>query len=134
MELLSDKDFLDVKGRLIQPNILRILRLEYYEIRHSNFLAWLLDNNESHNCGSLFSAQLLNVLFPCSSTKNMQYEIFREKDNIDLMLINPDQVLIIENKIKAKDQKKQLSSYRSYAKEKYPTHSNSKQTCRASGG
>lgn len=35
-------------------NIFKILRVDNYEIRHSNFLTWLFDKNASHNIGTEF--------------------------------------------------------------------------------
>ena len=35
-------------------NIFKVLKLDNYEIRHSNFLAWLLNPEETHNLGYEF--------------------------------------------------------------------------------
>ena len=123
MNLLTDKCYLKVKEEILCPNIFNILSLEYYEIRHSNFLAWLLDSNESHACGSLFSSVLLEILFPKSSINNVDFSIYRERENVDLLLESPSEVLVLENKIRAKDHENQLSGYRSHIQAKYPRHS-----------
>ena len=125
MNLLTDKCYLKVKEEILRPNIFNILSLEYYEIRHSNFLAWLLDSNESHACGSLFSSVLLKILFPKSSINNVDFSIYRERENVDLLLESPSEVLVLENKIRAKDHENQLSGYRSHIQAKYPMHSKS---------
>ena len=122
MDLLTEKSYLEVKNKIYHPNIFSILRLENYEIRHSNFLAWLLDNNESHACGSLFSSVLLEILFPDKSASNNDFSIHRERGNIDLLFESTREVLVLENKIMAKDHESQLSGYRSYIQAKYPKH------------
>ena len=48
-------------------NIFKVLRLENYEVRHSNFLAWLFDNAASHKMGITFFGiigQFLKNLIP----------------------------------------------------------------------
>ena len=46
--LLKDEDFDKLDLGLKNPNIFQILRITKNEIRHSNFLSWLLDPNQSH--------------------------------------------------------------------------------------
>ena len=52
--LLNDIEFDELDLGLKKPNIFQILSITRAEIRHSNFLAWLLDPNESHKLGGLF--------------------------------------------------------------------------------
>ena len=53
-KLLKDEDFDKLDLGLKNPNIFQILRISKNEIRHSNFLSWLLDPNESHKLGDIF--------------------------------------------------------------------------------
>ncbi len=46
--LLNDNNIKELNKEINKFNPFRILRLENYEIRHSNFLAWLLNPNASH--------------------------------------------------------------------------------------
>ena len=46
--LLNDDDFERIEIGLKAPNIFSILGVSRTEIRHSNFLGWLLDPNGSH--------------------------------------------------------------------------------------
>lgn len=114
MQILQDHKYIEAKKILSSPNIFKILSLENYEIRHSNFLGWLLDSNETHQCGNLFQKSMLAVLFPdfTISSSEAYFNVSREKNNIDIQLDNEKTVLVIENKIKAKDHKNQLYSYR----------------------
>lgn len=44
--LLKDEDFDRLDLGLKNPNIFQILRITKNEIRHSNFLSWLLDQED----------------------------------------------------------------------------------------
>ena len=113
MQILNDPCFAKIKSKLLAPNIFKVLSLENYEIRHSNFLGWLLSADESHQCGTLFLEKMLEVLFPDYLTSSTaSFDVSREKNNIDIALENESTVLIIENKIKSKDHSNQLNSYR----------------------
>ena len=47
-ELLIDPNFEKLELLRNQPNIFEVLKLQHYEIRHSNFLGWFLDPNDNH--------------------------------------------------------------------------------------
>ncbi|HVZ93516.1 MAG TPA: PD-(D/E)XK nuclease family protein, partial [Phycisphaerales bacterium] len=57
--VVENEDLLQLEELLGRFNIFDALRLERVEIRHSNFLAWLLDPGESHGVGDLFLKALL---------------------------------------------------------------------------
>ena len=46
--VIENDDLLELESHIGRFNIFDALRIERMEIRHSNFLAWLLDPNESH--------------------------------------------------------------------------------------
>ena len=52
--LLNDVDFDKLDLGLKNPNIFSILRITRNEIRHSNFLSWLLNPKGSHGLDDLF--------------------------------------------------------------------------------
>ena len=110
-ELLSCSDFLYIQKKINEPNIFHILSNTGYEIRHSNFIAWLLDAKESHCCGTLFSAELVAKLAAVNNPK-AEWKILREKHNIDLILTSPEETVVIENKTYSKDAPNQLKKYR----------------------
>ena len=60
--LINDIQFDELDLGLKQPNIFKVLGASKAEIRHSNFLAWLLDPNESHNLGGVFLKRFLRNL------------------------------------------------------------------------
>ena len=112
MTIFRDKDYLKIKEKLESTNIFKVLGLENYEIRHSNFLAWILDPYETHNLGSSFCKKLIQELFPEFSGEINDISIIRERHNIDILIECSNDILVIENKIKSKDHFKQLQKYR----------------------
>ncbi len=115
-----------LEDKLKEPNIFSILKMESYEIRHSNFIAWLLDPNESHNLGHSFLKPFLEDIFSenkvdfiknyyideyISKIELQNIKIFREYYNIDLLVISDEFVICIENKIFAQEHSDQLSKY-----------------------
>lgn len=115
-----------LEDKLKEPNIFSILKMESYEIRHSNFIAWLLDPNESHNLGHSFLKPFLEDIFSenkvdfiknyyideyISKIELQNIKILREYYNIDLLVISDEFVICIENKIFAQEHSDQLSKY-----------------------
>lgn len=103
-------------------NIFSILRREHEEVAlHSRFIYELLNPQGDHKMKSFFLSELLrcisqrehNQTFPVISLSNLgSSRVFREKDNIDLLIFTPDgSTIIIENKINAADQPRQLERY-----------------------
>lgn len=61
-ELLLDEDFIILISKTGRLNVFYALQLQNQEIRHSNFLAWLLNPNESHKLGDAFLKELLQIV------------------------------------------------------------------------
>lgn len=107
-------------------NIFRVLKLENYEIRHSNFLAWLLDPNETHKMGGIFFQDFIKLVNQ-KTNKNLCYKnsdeiiVKREADYIDILILNKAQkyLVLIENKIQSKQHSDQLEKYYNVIKEKF---------------
>ena len=122
-ELLNDIDFDKLELGLKTPNIFQILSVARTEIRHSNFLGWLLDPNGNHGLGRLFLTKFLRGVstsevateldeFDIDRLNFNNVEIRREWKNIDLLLVFDTLVICIENKIDSKDHSNQLAKYR----------------------
>ena len=107
-------------------NIFKITGMENQEIKHSNFLSWLLNANQNHKLGDFFIKKFLfniiknskneEVLKEMFSTKEKSltdillldfydFNIYRESNNLDIFLISKEQktTITIENKIFAKE-------------------------------
>lgn len=121
-KVLLDKYF----QREQQFNIFRVLKLENYEIRHSNMFAWLLTPSQSHGINAAFFKKFLNTV---SSKSNVEIKydesdiikVYREQDNIDILVVNEtkEYLLLIENKINSNQHDDQLERYAQIVKQKF---------------
>jgi hypothetical protein len=110
-------------------NVLDVLHLARHELRHSDFIAWLLRPGESHGLGDSFGHFLLQVLkakganVPDASTELRldDLEVLRERENIDVVAISERHrfVLLLENKLKARESDTQLIRYREFLHRHY---------------
>ena len=121
--LLKDEDFDKLDLGLKNPNIFQILRITNNEIRHSNFLSWLLDPKESHKLGDIFLKRFLREVFSSDKFGEIdqidvegmnlsKVEIQREWKNIDILIILEGVVVCIENKVLSKEHSNQLKRYK----------------------
>lgn len=129
--LVNDISFEKIELTLRQPNIFNALAIERRELSHSNFLSWLLDSDGSHGLGSLVLGKFLRDIFSDNRATTRTFfdadlldkrtvEVRREWRNIDILLILPDDVIAIENKVDTKDHSGQLSRYRQTIAEAFP--------------
>lgn len=127
--IVENDDLLELEQHIGRFNIFDALRIVEREVKHSDFLAWLIDSNESHGQGGLFLRAVLMDLFKAARETGFAcpvspieldgeelrgVEIRREWRNIDL-LIRCDQprfVVAIENKIRSGEHSNQLARYR----------------------
>ena len=120
-------------------NIFNILKVETAEIRHSNFLEWLLDCNAGHKLGNKILNAFLDKLnskdeniekikdFPFWTQGIEEYTVEREKDHTDILIVSKERkfVICIENKTESmehntgKGNKKQTYDYREHILENY---------------
>lgn len=135
------KDFARLHRKFTQFNPLKVLRVDQFEIRHSNVLAWLLDPNENHQMGSFFIKKLVSRLVIHVENEEkvdnldllsflhasfFDTEVYREVKTgnnryIDFLVVVPSQriVLVIENKFHAGESQGQLEDYLTYAQDQY---------------
>ncbi|MCQ6265126.1 PD-(D/E)XK nuclease family protein [Fictibacillus sp. WQ 8-8] len=140
-QLDHSKEFAALHQKFHQFNPLKVLRVDQFEIRHSNVLAWLLDPSENHKLGSFFVSKLLSRLVTRveneDKTENFQFldyldhsygnvEVYREVKTttgryIDLVVVDTTQklVLVIENKFHTGESLGQLDDYITYARSIY---------------
>lgn len=132
--VVDNDDLLNLEERIGRFNIFDALRIERVEIRHSNFLSWLLDPAESHGQGSMFLKAILMDLLKAAPPELRPLspveldgeelrgvEIRREWKHIDLLIKceTPPFVVGIENKIDSVEGKDQLSTYKSVLSEHF---------------
>jgi len=134
--VVENEDLLALEQRIGRFNIFDALRIVDAEIRHSNFLGWLLDPSEAHNQGGLFlRAILMDLLRQSEPPQRPQglspitldggelrgVEIRREWRNIDLLIKcdEPRFVIAIENKIRSGEHSDQLERYKKIIREQF---------------
>lgn len=96
-------------------NIFRLLRQETDEVGlHSRFLASLLDPRGSHGMGDAFLRLFLTTCGIAPGSLHIPTaRTLRERYRIDILIRNDQEAIIIENKIRAGDQNRQLERYAS---------------------
>ncbi|WP_086482012.1 PD-(D/E)XK nuclease family protein [Oceanospirillum sanctuarii] len=95
-------------------NLFKVLRSESDEVRlHSRFLCHLLDPNQNHGLGTKTLYLFLKTLnIDLQESELTGAEVYPEYQNIDILIkTQTGKAIIIENKIYALDQPKQLSRY-----------------------
>ncbi|HEV3470301.1 MAG TPA: PD-(D/E)XK nuclease family protein [Pyrinomonadaceae bacterium] len=133
--LVGNKELDELSARLNQFNILRVLRIERAEIRHSNVLGWLLSPRESHGLSDTFIRRFISTLLLDNGQADfglspatvelmdlVDAEVRREWRNIDLIVYSKSNqlVILIENKIRSKESEGQLRRYKAIARQSFP--------------
>ncbi|HZW09877.1 MAG TPA: PD-(D/E)XK nuclease family protein [Phycisphaerales bacterium] len=131
----ENDELLQLEELIGRFNVFDALRIARAEIRHSNFLAWLLDPAESHGQGDLFlKAVLMDLLrqappslrplspVELDGDELRGVEIRREWKNIDLLIRceKPAFVVAIENKVDSGEHSGQLSRYAGIVHQQFP--------------
>ncbi len=136
--VLDNEDLARLEELTSQFNIFEALGVVRQEIRHSNFLAWLLNPAQSHGLGDSFLRGFLlktsvkvseggsNTISPIdvdvwdlSAT-----DVRREWKNIDITLLDKSNkfVCVIENKIYSAEHSGQLCRYRELVQKEFPEY------------
>jgi hypothetical protein len=129
--LLNDLDFETIELSLKEPNIFQALSASRSELRHSSFLAYLLDPKKNHGLNDVFLKKFLQDIFNDKKSDRRdafdvefvnasEAEILREWRHIDILIKMPHDVVVIENKIDSKDHSNQLLKYKTVAEELFP--------------
>ncbi|MGP2361291.1 PDDEXK-like family protein [Acinetobacter junii] len=107
-------------------NLIKIMGMATSEVHtHTPIIADLLNPKGSHGQGDIFLKIFVERFSP-NFDINTKVVVEREKregkDQFDILIRNDHQIMIIENKIYASDQSRQLNRYYSYciAKNKQP--------------
>ena len=129
-EKLKKVNLIEAENGTNDFNVFSVLGLEKKEvILHSKLLAELLNPNGSHGMGSYFLSSFLEKLneeleikFSLDELDKTTIEIEKDtngKGRIDIFIETPNDVIIIENKIYAGDQEKQLKRYNEFLSENF---------------
>lgn len=123
--VVDNEDLEKLETLLAQFNIFEAIGVTRQEIRHSNFLAFLLDPAKGHRLNDVLLKRflkqvLLNTEHPPLSPVEIDIanltdaEVRREWRNIDILIHSPGSkiVCVIENKVGSQEHSNQLTRYR----------------------
>ncbi|MEK4664643.1 PD-(D/E)XK nuclease family protein [Priestia sp. FSL H7-0729] len=134
--ITNNESFDLLNSKLNEFNPFKIMKIDKFEIRHSNILAWLLSPSENHFLNDMVLKKIITeIICRDIDIKNhsMQVtdvllssfhdvEVLREWRNIDIIVISKSNefVLFIENKVHARLESHQLEKYINLVKDNYP--------------
>ena len=132
--LVNNKDLETLENRIAEFNIFESMGAVRQELRHSDFLSFILNPDENHGLHELFLKRLLQKGSMLSDEINInaieidtadysEVEIRREWNNIDILISNPliPIVCAIENKLFSGEHSDQLKRYKNIIKTEFPT-------------
>jgi len=106
----------NISSNAMQLNIFTLLREIHDEVNlHSVFLAELLNPFGTHNCGTMFLERFLELVgipLEAQEVRTVQQEFH----HMDIFISTDSDCIIIENKIYAGEQPKQVQRYYNFAK------------------
>lgn len=131
LSLVNDVRFDELELLLEDVTFFEIIGASKAEIRHSNFLAWVLDPNASHGLGEAILKRFLRLLtsddrvgsiseIEVESFNYSSVNILREWRNIDLLIEFDEVVICIENKLYSKEHSNQLKRYFNLIDKEFP--------------
>lgn len=134
--LLQDEDLERLETLAQEFNIFEVLRVVKQEVRHSNFLAWLLDASANHGLSDYFAKLFLwkttslargqgidsLSLIDIDALDLTRMQVRREWRGIDILLDAREQAFVcaIENKVEAAEHGDQLARYAKACSAEFP--------------
>ena len=133
--IIDNPDLERLEALLDQFNIFEAIGATHVELRHSDFLAFLLNPDQPHGLGDTFVKRLLQKSLGSASSNDVPItpidldiwdldglEVRREWRNIDLLLLDEEHeiAVIIENKIKSSEHSNQLQRYWDIVQNRFP--------------
>ena len=122
-KLANDEQLKRLQADQSAFNLFEAAGLINHEIRHSTFLAFLLNPRASHGLGTIFAARFLNLVAPSAEIRDLtDLEVHRERWRIDIAMISRANNfgVVIENKIWSGEHGRQLETYFDRATKEYP--------------
>ena len=134
LALLDDVSAFEQEHELGESfNFFEAVGMARQEIRHSRFLAFMLNPSAAHGLGEVFLRAFLDHVMKQSDSPVMSRldvmlsdlgaaEVYSERDHFDITIWLPEQklLMVIENKIGSSESSGQLSKYRERVKRRYP--------------
>lgn len=137
-EFVLDRDALSsIEQNFVGFNVFEAIGHTHAEQRHSNFLAFLLDPQESHGLGDVVLREFILRTVRSTPRESRTVDlveisladlsstlVLREHRNIDIFGLNDEEkfVLVVENKIRSREHSNQLQRYRKFVMDQHPDH------------
>jgi hypothetical protein len=132
--LLDNPELTQLEALLDEFNIFEAIGAVRQEVRHSDFLAFLLNPQERHGLGAAFAQQLLLTAVQTSESETSitaidlalweldNLQALREWQKIDILLLDETHqfAVIIENKVDSGEHMQQLQCYWRIVQGRYP--------------
>lgn len=134
---VGNKDLERLKALLDQFNIFEAIGVVRQELRHSDFLAFLIGPQENHDLDDVFVKRLLQRVIKDAEQDSLpltpielelsnldQMTVLREWQHIDVLLLDEPNLLaiVIENKIGTGEHSDQLQRYYRTVSQCYPDY------------
>ena len=129
-DTVQNPELAELKRLLQRFNLFEAVGVVRHELRHSDFLAFLLDPSQNHGLGTLFLSQFLQAVrrdamgnaFLVDFDNLSKASIQREWHHIDILVIDDANRfgVVIENKIGTGEHSDQLNRYRAAFDSHYP--------------
>jgi len=135
--VVSNSDLEELEVQLEKFNIFEAIGVVRQELRHSNFLAFLLDPNQNSGLGQAFLKRFLQKAILNSANSKLTLTpidldswdlhnviVQREWQSIDILILeeNIKLAIIIENKIDGTESRGQLKRYYETVKKQFPDY------------
>jgi PD-(D/E)XK nuclease superfamily len=135
--VVDNSDLERLESLVTQFNVFEAIGAVRHELRHSDFLAYLLSPYQNHGLGDSFARRLLqravsfagDVEIPLTAihldTGDFgDLEVLREWQNVDILLKSDSNhfVVLIENKIDTTEHSDQLAKYLQEVRKQFPSH------------
>jgi hypothetical protein len=123
-DTVQNPDLLRLESLLKRFNLFEAVGAVRHELRHSDFLAFLLDPNRNHGLGTAFLHRFLQAALDLDGVDLSRAYVLREWHHIDILVVDEASrlVVIIENKIDTGEHSDQLNRYRETFQSYFPGH------------
>lgn len=133
--IIDNPDLERLEELLAQFNIFEVLGAVRQEVRHSDFLSYLMNPQETHGLGDYFIRKFLQAVIRQAETQDIpitgidlaiwdltSFQVRREWQSIDILLTSEELglVIIIENKVVSAEHSNQLQRYYKIATSEFP--------------
>ena len=131
--VIDNRNLEELEQKISRFNLFEAVGMVRQEIKHSNFIQFLLSPSEKHRLGDLFLKKILMQVLRDSedaSSASLKVaissfsdaEVRREWKHIDLLIYSPSNhfVCTIENKVDSSEGLNQLNDYESVVEKEFP--------------